>query len=607
MWKIKKQDLPLRWVSMGVASLLMIPLAQMPLWWSPVPAQTSLASKARIEAVNLQDVIDLTGQGKENGDLRENWTESEEKLKKRWEDFSKSSVSGWRQEEDGWHYRMGGSDLARTLAVLDGKLYRFDENGVMMTGIIDLGGDLYAVDQDGNPLPKVAVWKDGSLYLTGTEGEILTGYQWIGTDQYYFTENGAAQSGGVTPDGLYNLDAYGKIVSINLYTEKGNCPLDGAPGTSGYEIGGYPIELFLLSMAGETSGGSITMGDHGRAYGLCQFDYRYDLMDFVNYAYQLHPALWSGFADFVGKYGDSDETLVGNSDLEQAFQYAEAISPTNYAADQAAFLYRRYFTSTYRAFSEAGFHLEQRNIAVSSALLSVNINCGVHNSLYLSHLSPEMTDDEMITEIYRLRNTILTRNGKGTNTRFLRSEPELARQLLNGEVNATSTVRMAGGVSWSANVLRYCGEVLSDEMIERRLAILGPGFRTAKTEEGDGNGFYNGVFWDQSELGMAESQSEEDAYEESSFPEESSSSPVYLAGRSKKNQEAGNSGNIIWDDSAEISTEDFDEFDQEDGDQSANTSGQSENKNGGTEPETSTSAVITSGTKGAKQAEEETE
>lgn len=591
MWKIKIQVIPLKWVSMGVASLLMIPLAQIPVWWTPAPSVSSM-KKQGIEAGKLPDIEDLIDQkkiAKKDG----NQTKIGNMI-------SGSFKSGWHQEEDGWHYRMSGADLTRTLAVLDGKLYRFDENGVMMTGIVDLGGQLYAIDVDGNMLPHMMVRKDGQLYLTGASGEILTGYQWIGTDQYYFTENGMAQAGGVTPDGLYNLNLDGKIVSINLYIEKGKCPLEGAPGTSGYEIGGYPVELFLLSIAGETSGGSITMGDHGRAYGLCQFDYRYDLMDFVNYAYQLHPALWSGFADFSGKHGDSDETLVGNSRLEQAFQYADAISPTNYAADQISFLYRRYFISTYRALEEAGFHLEQRNIAVSSALLSVNINCGVHNSLYLRFLSPKMTDDEMITEIYRLRNTVLTRNGKGTNTRYLHSEPELARQLLNGEVNARSTVRMAGGVSWSADVLRYCGEVLSDTAIEQRLAVLGPGFRTAQTENKETAGFFNGISWDQSEFGSI-GDAEGETKAQTSQVQESSSSPVYLAGQSstRKQEEAKTSSQ---NNSAKTSTEDFEDSGTDQKENSRDLTGEANEDAGNrmtSKEESSSSTVITAGTKRA--------
>ena len=55
----------------------------------------------------------------------------------------------------------------------------------------------------------------------------------------------------------------------------------------------------------------------------------------------------------------------------------------------------------------AGYRLSERHIAVSAAFFSVNVNCSSQASVFLEHLSPEMTDAEMICEIYKIRNTIL--------------------------------------------------------------------------------------------------------------------------------------------------------------------------------------------------------
>lgn len=45
---------------------------------------------------------------------------------------------------------------------------------------------------------------------------------------------------------------------------------DPSVGTlSGLTIAGMPAEFYMLSIAGETSGGQIIMGDRGRAYGIC--------------------------------------------------------------------------------------------------------------------------------------------------------------------------------------------------------------------------------------------------------------------------------------------------------------------------------------------------
>ncbi len=74
----------------------------------------------------------------------------------------------------------------------------------------------------------------------------------------------------------------------------------------------------MLSIAGESSGGQIIAGDRGRAYGLCQFDYRYDLVDFMRWAYERHPSLWQEFAEYTEKNA-RDVSLVENAGIVQAF------------------------------------------------------------------------------------------------------------------------------------------------------------------------------------------------------------------------------------------------------------------------------------------------
>lgn len=262
---------------------------------------------------------------------------------------------------------------------------------------------------------------------------------------------------------------------LDLPSDGEACPLIDAPGTSGIQIGGYPMELFMISMAGETSGGSIIIGDKGRGYGLCQFDYRYDLMDFINWVYEKNPMLWVGFTDLHDKYEAGDPELINHEGILRGFQIAEYISRTDYALDQLEFMYRDYFEGTFRQMEAEGFSLEKRHIAVSAAILSININCGPKTALFLQELSPEMTDEEMLNRLYELRNTILKKNGKGTNKRYLVGEPQLAMDLLHGEVNVLSDLSYFGGVSWGAKARSYLGELLSEEEIQTRMKTLGPG------------------------------------------------------------------------------------------------------------------------------------
>lgn len=381
--------------------------------------------------------------------------------------------NGWIKTDKGWTYQVGNLTLKDTWVADDSYMYYLDSTGIMLTGLQVLHGNEYYFSEDGHLCTNGFYDINGQTHLLDKYGSPLYGYQLYDGNRYYMDESGVLLRNATTPDGIYNVDETGKIASVNMEKVTTDCPLKNAPGTSGYLIGGYPLELFMVSMAGETSGARITIGDKGRAYGLCQFDYRYDLTDFINYAYETHPALWFEFEQYINKYAKGDEELIGNPGILHAFQTAESLSSVNYASDQAEFLYRRYFENTYKTLENAGFCLSQRNIAISAAIMSVNINCGSQTGLYLSRLSPNMTDEEMINAIYALRNTVLTANGKGTNTRFRVSEPQLVHQLSAGEVNANSSFVMAGGVAWDDRVLKYCGQYLTDEEIKERYAEIG--------------------------------------------------------------------------------------------------------------------------------------
>lgn len=433
---------------------------------------------------------------------------------------------GWINTEAGWTYWVGNMQLKDVWLVKDEKTYHINAGGIMESGFVPLYDDYYYFSADGDLVANTMFEVDGKTYLTDSHGILLCGYQLYDGNRYYFGDDGVMLKNVTTPDGIYNLAEDGRVSSVNMESLTADCPLKNAPGTSGYTIGNYPLELFMLSMAGETSGARIILGDRGRAYGLCQFDYRYDLTDFINYAYETHPTLWFEFEPFVSKYAKGDQSLIGNPAILHAFQTAESLSPVNYAADQAEFLYRRYFTNTYKTLEAAGFCLSQRNISVSAALLSININCGSQTSLYLNMLSPSMTDEEMLTEIYNLRNTVLTAHRKETNTRFRVSEPLLAQQLSNGEVNANSSIRMSGGVEWDDRVLKYCGQYLTDDEIKVRYDEIGVSPYSAATLNMQATPS-DAEFVEVENTEIQETEAAEEPTEEP----ESETSPVILAGQ----------------------------------------------------------------------------
>ncbi len=233
-----------------------------------------------------------------------------------------------------------------------------------------------------------------------------------------------------------------------------------SPKLSGMRTGGMPAEFFMLCVSGETSGGMEFMGsiigDSGRAYGLCQYDYRYDLVDFLNYAYSQHPRLWAEASAFLKKE-NGDIGLVENAALKQMFRRAMLTDPETALSDQLTFMRMLYWDDFSREMNAAGFRLGERNIAVQAALFSVNVNCGPQAEVFIRELKPGISDQEFLDRIYELRNTVFAEQlvqglrKKGTSTRYLQAEPEMAVDLMYGNISLDSQLDYGGGVEWYGN------------------------------------------------------------------------------------------------------------------------------------------------------------
>ena len=215
----------------------------------------------------------------------------------------------------------------------------------------------------------------------------------------------------------------------------------------------------MLCIAGETSGlanlSAVSNGDRGRAYGICQLDYRYDLVGFMNFAYEKHPDLWPAFSKYLN-YNAGNPDLRSNSDIGNAFIAAMEVDYETAISDQLEYMSMKYWNGCKEKMKEAGFDLDNRHIAVSAALFSVNVNCGTQPNIFINNLSPDMTDEEMIRGIYHLRNTVFARQKvgsafKGTTTRYKRSEPQMALDLLYGYITIDSHKNYGGGVEWHGN------------------------------------------------------------------------------------------------------------------------------------------------------------
>ena len=360
-----------------------------------------------------------------------------------------------------WNYYKNGMVVKNTWEQEDGIWYYMDASGRMASDCWQqVNGTWYYFDSDGALHDGWLLYHSEWYYMT--DAGMMTGYADIpggeDSDSFYFYEDGRLAVNAATPDGrAADSDGYLMPPDGTLPAFLWDASGDPSVGTlSGLTIAGMPAEFYMLSIAGETSGGQIILGDRGRAYGICQFDYRYDLTDFIRYAYGKHPGLWAELSAYLNAV-DGDETLVGNTALRDAFSAAMARSYEAAITDQLEYMRARYWDVFRKRMDEAGYQLSTRHIAVQAAFFSVNVNCGTQTDLYLSEIRPDLTDAEMICRLYTLRNTVLAeqnvgRHKKGTTARYRQCEPQMALDLLHGYVTIDSKKTYGGGVSWYGNI-----------------------------------------------------------------------------------------------------------------------------------------------------------
>ena len=370
---------------------------------------------------------------------------------------------GWKRiaDESGvrhWYYFGEDGRLARNIDTPDG--FRVNEAGIF-GGISDRGvsPEFAAAEKAAETARQAAeraYYED--LYRKKAEEEARAAASAAGGPGTAGGEAGDGSTGGGNGMTEAEIPPYVSLFRRETYgTMLKNAPSEKL---SGLRTGGMPAEFFMLCVAGETSGGSGLMksiiGDSGRAYGFCQYDYRYDLVDFLQYACGQHPQLWSGAETFLNTE-NGDIRLVENADLKQIFRRAMLTDPETTLSDQLTFMRMLYWDNFAKEMDAAGFRLGERNIAVQAALFSVNVNCGPHPEIFIQELRPEISDQEFLDRIYELRNTVFAEmdvqglRKKGTSERYLSAEPAMAADLMYGNIGLYSELDYGGGVEWYGN------------------------------------------------------------------------------------------------------------------------------------------------------------
>ncbi|MCR4903560.1 MAG: glycosyl hydrolase 53 family protein [Butyrivibrio sp.] len=132
------------------------------------------------------------------------------------EDPEETENTNFVTDENGIKYITDdGNTLSNTFVTVDGKTYRIDskgyvitgfftvwastyyadENGVIQTGIFDVEGAKYYANEDGKLVKNSFITFEDSLYRTDSAGKIVTGFfnAWAAT--YYANEEGIIQTG----------------------------------------------------------------------------------------------------------------------------------------------------------------------------------------------------------------------------------------------------------------------------------------------------------------------------------------------------------------------------------------------------------------------------
>lgn len=447
--KVKEKDIVLIWLSVVIVAILFLFIV-LTVRERFLHHDETVAGMSQYSALESEDT---TIGNKENEQKVKSGFETDASEKKYYLD-GELVCNGWISDNDHRYFADRNGKICTGKYIIDDTVYIFNEDGALFEGWLRHDGHWYYMSKDG----------------------AYTGYQSINADgidrECYFDGDGHLVEDDVTPDG--------RVADENGYLQDAADPTGGLSGfdislneniepgdLSGISISGMPAEFYMLSIAGETSGGRIIMGDRGRAYGLCQFDYRYDLTDFMKWAYQKHPSLWKGFENYRS-YGHGDDVLISNSGIVDAFENARNINYEAAISDELEYMRILYWDSLSAKMNAAGFRLSERHIAVSAALFSVSVNCGKYPDVFIQNLSPDMSDVAMICGIYKIRNSILAsmkvgRVEKGTNMRFKQAEPQLALDLLHGYTTIDSHKNYGGGVQWSGNI--FTGAVRTTEIL----------------------------------------------------------------------------------------------------------------------------------------------
>lgn len=97
-------------------------------------------------------------------------------------------VTGWQTDEQGnrRYYDENGVTVRSEWREIDGKYYYFGADGILQTGVIQIGADFYLTDSEGVRQKGFQVYKK-RRYYADSQGKLYIGWKKYKGDRYYFS------------------------------------------------------------------------------------------------------------------------------------------------------------------------------------------------------------------------------------------------------------------------------------------------------------------------------------------------------------------------------------------------------------------------------------
>ena len=126
------------------------------------------------------------------------WTEIEGNVYR----FSEQAVmlTGWQTVDDKKYYMDEEGRRCTGWQTIDGEEYYLDQEGAMHTGWLELDGDTYFLDKNGHKCTGRQTVK-GKEYFFDNDGVMRTGWSQTDGKRYYYGSDGSMQTGLITVDG----------------------------------------------------------------------------------------------------------------------------------------------------------------------------------------------------------------------------------------------------------------------------------------------------------------------------------------------------------------------------------------------------------------------